>query len=201
MPSTRRVSTVASIVHIRSPRLSKHDRREQLLDAAAKLVVELGADALTMERLGEWAGVSKALPYSHFDNADDVLVALYFRYVGELGGRVLAAVEQASDVDDLAVVVVDSYFDAVLDLGPALGALSSPGSRASALADADSRVGPDFVADLLVDHFSMSEARAQATAPILLGALVAAAGAWGNGRGTRDELEAISIAVLRSCVT
>ncbi len=185
----------------RPTRLTKEDRREQLLDAAATLIVELGPDALTMERLGERSGVSKALPYSHFDNADDVLMALYFRYVGELGIRVIAALEQARHDDDLVVTVVGAYFDAVFDLGPALGVLSSPGSRAASLADADSRIGPDFVADLLVEHFAVPSPRAQAAAPIVLGALVAAANAWGDGHGTRLEVESISVEVFRSCIS
>jgi AcrR family transcriptional regulator len=184
----------------RAPRLTKEGRREQLLDAAAEIVIELGCDALTMERLGERAGVSKALPYSHFDNADDVLVALYFRYVGTLGARVIDTVVAAGPGDDLATAVVTGYFDAVFDLGPALAAVSAPGSRASELADSSSSIGPDFVADLLVDHFAVDPVRARAAAPVLLSALVGAASAWGAGRGSRTDLEAISIAVLRACV-
>jgi len=185
---------------VRAPRLTKEGRREQLLDAAAAIVVELGCDALTMERLGERAGVSKALPYSHFDNADDVLVALYFRFVGALGARVIDTVEHAAPGDDLAAAVVNSYFDAVFDLGPALAAVSAPGSRASELADASDSVGPDFVTDLLVDHFAVARSRARAAAPVLLSALVGAASAWGAGRGSRADLEVISVAVLRACV-
>jgi AcrR family transcriptional regulator len=196
----RSVGNVTSPGSPRSVRLSRADRRAQLLDAAAALVVELGSEALTMERLGEWAGVSKALPYSHFGNADDVLVALYYRYIGELGDRVLGAIEQVDADDDLAVIAVRAYFDAVLDLGPILGVLSSPGSRAAALADTDARIGPDFVTRLLVEHFDVPAQRAQVAAPIVLGALVAAASAWGQGRGTRTELESISVEVLRSCV-
>ena len=52
------------------------DRRDHLLDEAAAILVAHGAAVLTMERLAESAGVSKALPYKHFDNVQHVLVAL-----------------------------------------------------------------------------------------------------------------------------
>ena len=54
-------------------RLSAAQRREQFLDVAAQLVVEQGADAVTMEAVAARAGVSKALSYRYFDNAGALL--------------------------------------------------------------------------------------------------------------------------------
>lgn len=38
------------------------------------MLLERGAAAITMEGLAVQAGVSKALPYIHFDNAEAVLI-------------------------------------------------------------------------------------------------------------------------------
>lgn len=181
-------------------RLRREDRRRQLLDAAASLVVERGAAAVTMERLAEWAGVSKALPYAHFDNSDHVLIALYQRVARRLGTRVLQSLEAAGPDDDKAAIVVATYLDAVREMGAVLAAVSAPGSRVADLADGDARRGPRFVADLLVGHFAVPRERAEAAAPILLGALTGAVASWRDGKGSRRRVEALAVDVLRAVV-
>ncbi len=181
-------------------RLSREARREQLLDAAADLLVDRGATAVTMERLAEWAGVSKALPYSHFENSDDVLVAVHDRVVRQLGSRVLDALENSGPDDDRVTIVVRTYLDTVADLGPILGAVTAPGSQTSRLADGDKRVGPRFVAALLRNHFAMSRADAKAVAPVLLAALTGAVAAWVDRAASRSRVEAMAVTVMRALV-
>ena len=72
-------------------RLSAAQRREQFLDVAAQLVVEQGADAVTMEAVAARAGVSKALSYRYFDNAGALLVALFEREVIDLDRKIMAS--------------------------------------------------------------------------------------------------------------
>lgn len=179
-------------------RLSKEERRTQLLDAAETLLIERGTPALTMERLAEYAGVSKALPYSHFDNSDEVLVAVYQRVVFELGRRVVETLEQSSDEDDRVALVVNRYFDTVRELGPILGVVTAPGSRASELADGDRRIGVHFLADLLVKYFGAEPKRAKAAAPILLAALTGALNAWATGHASRRDAEELTATMIRS---
>lgn len=181
-------------------RLTRDARRAQLLDAAAKLVIDRGAASVTMERLAEWAGVSKALPYSHFDNSDDVLIALYEQVVSQLGVNLLTAVENASADSDRVAVTIGAYFDTVAELGPILGAVTAPGSRTAHLADGDKRVGRRFVARLLCDHFDVPRDRADAIAPILLSALTGAIAAWVDRAATRTQAEEMSAVVMRSLI-
>ena len=49
-----------------SRRLSKAERRQQLLDTALRIVREEGADRLTLGHLAIRAGVSKPVTYEHF---------------------------------------------------------------------------------------------------------------------------------------
>src|SRR5205823_5613658 len=66
-------------------------RRRQLLDVAIELLSEGGAEAVTMEGVAARAGVSKALGYRYFDNADQLLLALHDREMAEMGIRVRSA--------------------------------------------------------------------------------------------------------------
>jgi len=108
-----------------APRLSASDRRQQLLDTAVALVVTQGAGAVTMERLAEQAGVSKALPYLHFENADAVLAAVYEIEVAHIGRKVRAGMAEQTEPADKITAAVHAYFDAVADRGAVFTALSA----------------------------------------------------------------------------
>lgn len=58
-------------------RLSKVDRRRQLLDTALSIVRVEGADRLTLGHLAVRAGVSKPIAYDHFETRSELLIALY----------------------------------------------------------------------------------------------------------------------------
>jgi AcrR family transcriptional regulator len=73
----------------RSTKLTRGERRESLLDAATELLGAGGPGAVTMEGVAAAAGVTKALPYRHFPNADAVLVALVERFNLELAECIL----------------------------------------------------------------------------------------------------------------
>ncbi|GAB3456614.1 TetR/AcrR family transcriptional regulator [Streptomonospora sediminis] len=51
------------------------DTRERLIGAASRLLADGGPDAVTMRKVGELAGVSRAAPYRHFDDKSDLLGA------------------------------------------------------------------------------------------------------------------------------
>src|SRR5438445_42980 len=78
-------------------RLSKEARRTQLLDSAAELITQRGIDGMTMEGVAALAGVSKALPYLHFENAEVLIMALREREMDDLSHRVSRA---ARGIDD-----------------------------------------------------------------------------------------------------
>ena len=58
-------------------RLSKAERRRQLLDTALRIVREEGADRLTLGHLAARAGVSKPVAYDHFGTRSGLLIELY----------------------------------------------------------------------------------------------------------------------------
>jgi AcrR family transcriptional regulator len=177
-------------------RLSKEERREQLLDAAADLVVERGLGGITMEGLADSAGVSKALPYQHFDNADAVLVALYQREIGWLGARIVGAVGDVTDPTARVRAAIHAYFDAVVERGAVLGALSNPASGIAADADQGQRVGVEFVSELLIKPFGFSGRHARMLASMLLGTLFGAVDSWAHQDGGRERIERTVTALI-----
>ena len=81
-------------------RLTAAQRKQQFLDVAAQIVVEQGADTVTMEAVAARAGVSKALSYRYFSNAGSLLLELFEREVVALDRQIRAAVDEADTFED-----------------------------------------------------------------------------------------------------
>ncbi|MGL6161334.1 TetR/AcrR family transcriptional regulator [Microbulbifer sp.] len=60
-----------------SRRLSRAERRRQLLDTALQIVRDEGADRLTLGHLAARAGISKPVAYDHFGTRSKLLIELY----------------------------------------------------------------------------------------------------------------------------
>jgi TetR/AcrR family transcriptional regulator, fatty acid biosynthesis regulator len=77
-------------------RLSPEARRAHILDVAAQLIVDEGVSAVSMERLGRDAGISKALCYAYFENRTALLSQLLVReYPAFQGGPMLVATDES----------------------------------------------------------------------------------------------------------
>ena len=107
-------------------RLSRADRRQQLLDVARTLIEEDGADAVTLALVAEKAGVSKPMAYDHFETRTGLLLALLEdadrHYEGVARTRIAAAPET---VDAIAEIIADAYIACALEAGPAAAALTA----------------------------------------------------------------------------
>ncbi len=62
-----------------APRMPPEERRQQLLDATLKLIVEKGYEGVTMEGVAREAGVTKPVVYDLFGGLADLLEALLAR--------------------------------------------------------------------------------------------------------------------------
>lgn len=172
-------------------RLRPEVRRELLLDAAAELLFERGVGGITMEGVAARAGVNKALPYRHFENADDVLVQLYIRFARQLAARVLGAIEANDDVERRVAATVSAYLDVVSDHRALLAIALVPGSGVADRGNEELNA-PSFVADLMVEHFGVPRKLAASTGDVVLGILAAAAQSWGSRSVSRRKVEALA---------
>lgn len=70
--------------------------REALLNAALRLISEVGPTAFTLREVARRAGVSHNAPYRHFTDRDELMAAVATQGYAELTRAMLDAVEQES---------------------------------------------------------------------------------------------------------
>jgi len=120
-----------------SGRLSKQDRRRQLLDMAKQILAEDGGEGLTLALLAKRAGVSKPIAYDHFGTRAGLLVALlddantYYELDAE--AKIQAAPQT---VNAIASIVAEAYVRCALQAGPATVILSAAIAGDSSVRDA-----------------------------------------------------------------
>lgn len=183
----------------RPARMTKRDRRHQLLDVAAEKLVEHGLAAMSMERIAEWAGVSKALPYAHFDNVEALLVALYQREMVRLGREIVAALDAAGPDEDLVEVRVRAWMRATEQRAPILNELTVPGSTVPVAADPTGE-GLRYSAGLLYRYHGVDKRQALAVSGILQGALIGASTTRANRLASRKEIERALVRVIHALI-
>ena len=90
------------------------------MDAAAKLVVSQGYLPLSLERLGQDAGTSKALIYTYFPTQYDLFNALLQRELSGLATSGLETASRVNDFDQAILLCAMLYFEHVQQSGPLL---------------------------------------------------------------------------------
>ena len=111
-------------------RLTPEARREQILDEAARLLLNEGLHAVSMERLARDVGVSKGLVYNYFPTREALLAALLHREQTELRDRGMATALRASSYADLIRQTTRLYLEQTRDRGALINALLSDPSVA-----------------------------------------------------------------------
>lgn len=120
MPRTATQKTSKNPPPPKGRRLAPELRRAQILDAAARMVVEQGYLPLPIEQLGRLAGASKALVYAYFPTQYALFNALLER---EFQSLTLAGFDTASrigDLDQAAQLCAIMYYEHVARSGPLL---------------------------------------------------------------------------------
>jgi AcrR family transcriptional regulator len=99
---------VAEATHQRT-RLDPEVRREQILDAAARVLADRDPADVTFEELAAAAGVSRALVYNYFGDKSGVISALYLRGLHRLSDELEQAVAPHSDDESRLRASVGCY--------------------------------------------------------------------------------------------
>jgi AcrR family transcriptional regulator len=159
---------------LEAERLSAAQRREALLDLARALVVREGPAAVTMGRVADDAGVTRALVYKHFANRDELLVALYRREAAELDHAMrLEVVGAGPGLEAKLRALVEVVLDAADRHGSFFRLLRGVSTTGSARSD---RRGWDrrtvhYFADLVQAEAGLDPATAEAASALLLSPL------------------------------
>jgi len=108
----------------RSPgRISSRDRREQYLDAAARIAAGHGVAIVTMEAVAAAVGVNKALLYRQFDNRGELLLELFDRETAELDQRAMEATANISGFEPKVRAWARAWFDHLAERAALFGRL------------------------------------------------------------------------------
>jgi AcrR family transcriptional regulator len=172
-------------------RLSADRRRRQLLEVAAELVAESGAEHVTMEGVAEKAGVSKALVYRHFDNAEALLLEVAERELVVAADQISKAMRRASTFEDSVRLALGAWFDVLTERGPLVISLLESPTLAGPLGER--RRG---LRSAIGDHFAVAAAAAYDLSPqqagvattILLAGLEGVIDCWLDARAPRWQL-------------
>ncbi|WP_079227526.1 TetR/AcrR family transcriptional regulator [Pseudomonas putida] len=107
-------------------RLSREERRRQLLDVAWQLVREEGTEALSLGRLAEQAGVTKPVVYDHFETRTGLLAALYQDYDARQSVMLARALDGCeATLSGRAGVIAAAYVDCVMSQGREMPGVSA----------------------------------------------------------------------------
>ena len=122
-------------------RLNPQLRREQIMDAAAKLIVKQGYLPLSIEALAHAANASKALVYTYFATQYDLFNRLLEREIAGLAGAGVETAARLSDLEPAAILCGMLYFDYVAQRGPLLHILMTDLYLAEHIEPEATRVG------------------------------------------------------------
>jgi len=179
-----------------SPRAGRG--REQLLDAGAAIVASDGAEGLTMEGVATQAGVSKALPYQHFEDAEDLLVALAIREADVVASRIGASFPPGTPLDVGIRSSLSAYFDVVEERGSLLGAVFqyrfSPAREQEV--DRTWAVMAEFFASRFASAVGLPMRVSRAAGYTFLAAVVGGQRTWISGLITRRQAEDLLVHMI-----
>jgi AcrR family transcriptional regulator len=175
----------------RPERMTRAQRRDQLLDVAADMVAVGGFAAVTMEGVAARSEVSKALPYTHFDNADDLIAALRDRELALLGQQLMDAVHSAEGFETRITAVVHVCFEAVQQRTVISSFLRWLPQFEARVRDRPPTPAPYdwFIAELFEQELGLSQPAARVAQRVFGLGLLGAYDTWTEGYATRAEAE------------
>jgi len=117
-----------SSVPAESARLNGAERRESLLDTAAKITSDRGVEDVTMETVADEARVSRALVYKHFANRGELLTAVYRREAALLHEEMAAEVRSATSLEGMFRALIRASLRVSAERGGLFAALRAAGA-------------------------------------------------------------------------
>ena len=192
-----------ALAQSRRRRLSPEVRRDLLLDAAASIVTAEGVSAVTMERVGLEAGVSKALAYAYFGNRTTLLAALLLREYPAFTST--PADQPEARLEEVVRATTVDYLFHVAEKGELLQRLLAEPAVVDAVAD-HHRLGrqdtAQFFGALMSRDFGIAPELACCAADMLMGVTGAAGRILSRSApaADRDELSDLVTQIIMAAV-
>jgi len=170
------------------------------MKAAATIVSEHGAEALTMEGIAAEAGVNKALVYRFFANRDAALIALWKIETEAFDARLQAAISERETLEDKLLALFDTWLDQVEAGGGVLGRLDVPGvgpAELERLRDERREAVVYFIAEMFREEYDVPIREAVTAASVLGLGAQGLASLWAHTGWPRKKLAATFV---RLCI-
>lgn len=179
-------------------RLNGAERRESLIDTAARIVVDRGVEAVSMETVAEEAKVSRALVYKHFSNRGEMLTAVYRREASLLHEQMAAEVRSSDSLERMFRALVRASFRVSAERGALFAALRTAGAwnrdLRSEQRTRDRQTIKAFAAQA-AREYSIPPALAQRATAMLLGSIDSIMMQW-RARPTPENAAALEVIYL-----
>lgn len=107
--------------------------RARIIDGAALLFAEIGIGDATVQHVLERASVSRRTFYQYFQGKEDVLAAVYDRWVDGLVAAVASSVEPSAQPVDIVVTALDAWLDYQITTSPTAVLLMVEAARPGSL--------------------------------------------------------------------
>jgi AcrR family transcriptional regulator len=180
-------------------RLSPEDRRDQLMDTAANIVLTEGLSEVTLKRLARDVGISEAQAHNCFAGRADLLASLARRELQALEQR--RQLQIARGEDNLTRIILSTlgYFHEAIARGPVLQILMRDPEVRASLQDerqkaTETAVEP--ILDSLASRYGMSRAVAFASTTVLTAVTRRAGGLLASGRTTLEVAERLCLPMI-----
>ena len=184
----------------RPRRLDPLVRKHMILDRVAALVAAEGVSAVTMDRVGREAGVSKPLVYAYFQNVTTLLQELLLRDQRRLWEEQTSAVSEAKDFDELIRLTTRTYLKHVEKSGMHIQRLMSEPSVAEAFKEREyerrQRV-VDFLAREMARTLNVPRDIANLVTELSLGTTGAAGELISRGEVGRTKVEDLLVCLYK----
>ncbi len=172
-----------------------------ILDQAAILVTTEGVSAVTMDRVGREAGVSKPLVYAYFQNVTVLLQEVLLRDQRRLWEAQTIAVSEAKDFDELIRLTTRTYLMHIEKSGMQIQRLMSEPSVAAVFQEKEqerrTRV-VDFLAKEMARTLEVPRDVANLVTELSMGMTGAAGELISRGAVSRKKVEDILVRLHKS---
>lgn len=182
----------------RRTRASTAERLEQLMDAAADIIVEAGLPALTMKSVARRVGISEAQAHNYFRQRKDLLVALARRELNAMESRRRTEISRGHDRYTKIALSTITYLREAADRGALVQVLTQSAEVREALRAeraATQRADRDQVMGNLTETYGVPRDVARAMTTVLTAICLRAGRLVGNGKLDLDAAERLTLAI------
>ncbi len=184
-------------------RMSPKARIAEILDHCAIIVSTEGVAAVTMERVGKAAGISKSLVYSYFPSTTELLKKLLYRELRELRRKQTIAAENASSFDQMVRAVTREYLQHIDDRGVLIYRLQSEPSVSvghQGITDYSRETSVKYLAEIVSRVFDIPMSIALPSTDISFGLPDAAGNYLDREKADRQMVEDITVVMIVGCI-